>query len=69
MAGTKKGAAKGVATIKQKYGEDYYSKIGKHNNRPNRDKPEWMSEIGKLGAQKRWAKVRENEKEKDTSTQ
>lgn len=48
-----------VETMKKKYGDDYFSKLGSHNNRPNRDNPEHMSRIGKLGAQKRWGKKKD----------
>jgi len=33
MAGTKAGGAKAAATVKLKYGEDYYKKIGKVGGR------------------------------------
>ena len=69
MAGTSEGANKTKEILLKKYGKDYFSKIGSHNNRPNKDNPEHMSRIGKLGAQKRWAKARENEKKENQDSQ
>jgi len=44
-----------VETMKKKYGDGYFSKLGSHTkNRPNRNNPEHMSKLGKLGALKRW---------------
>ena len=44
-----------VETMKKKYGDDYFSKLGSHTkNRPNRNNLAHMRRLGKLGAQKRW---------------
>lgn len=60
MSGTSKGAHKTKEILLKKYGPDYFSKLGSHTkNRPNRNNPEHMSKLGKLGAQKRWGKKKD----------
>lgn len=55
---------KAANTMKQKYGDDYFSKLAKHGNNAYKGDSEHMSNLAK----KRWEKYR-NEKAQDKSTE
>lgn len=54
MAGTKEGAAKAVATIRDRYGNDYYARLGRIGGQNGRTggfaaNPELAREAGRKG--------------------
>jgi len=49
---------KSVATMKERYGEDYYSRIAKHDNQWLKGNSDAMRDL----VNKRWAKYREEKK-------
>lgn len=70
MSGTKQGALQASTTNKQKYGADYYAKIGAMGGKKGRTggfyaNKELAKEAGRKGAQKRWANYKKTIKIKD----
>lgn len=64
---TTEGRAKGVITMRQKYGDKIFAKIGAKGganspNRPMRD-PEYARKLANI----RWAKYREQQAKEDTN--
>jgi hypothetical protein len=51
---------KAADTLRERYGADYFSKLGSHNNRPNRNNSEHMRKIGKIGLGIRWNHKQDN---------
>ena len=48
---------KAAITMRERYGEDFFSKIGKHYNRPTRGNSERMREVALI----KWNKIKNKE--------
>lgn len=63
MPGTKEGCKKAAETLKKKYGQDYFKKLGKKGALKALEKdPERLSKMGKKGGRKLAELLKENAK-------